>query len=210
MLWANLVMDILGAIALGTEEPRCESCVEPPRKSRKEQIIDAKMWRQILVMSAYEVLVMIILIFFGSLILFQNSFNIVTEPLRDPITRDPTDRLKLNTILFYTFILMNLFNQINCRNLDEHNINVFDKIWTNFIFIIVLIIEFVVSMFMVKCGETQLFSKIMGTAPITKNQHIVCWCLGFSVLIVNIVIKKIPLEPFRWFEENVGLESCKD
>ena len=70
MLWANLVMDILGAIALGTEEPRCESCVEAPRKSRKEQIIDAKMWRQILVMSAYEVLVMIILIFFGSLILF--------------------------------------------------------------------------------------------------------------------------------------------
>lgn len=25
MLWANLVMDILGAIALGTEEPRSES-----------------------------------------------------------------------------------------------------------------------------------------------------------------------------------------
>jgi len=45
MLWANLVMDILAAIALGTEEPRCESCTEPPRISRKEQIIDARMWR---------------------------------------------------------------------------------------------------------------------------------------------------------------------
>jgi Ca2+-transporting ATPase len=45
MLWANLVMDILGAIALGTEEPRNESFTETPRISRKEQIIDPRMWR---------------------------------------------------------------------------------------------------------------------------------------------------------------------
>lgn len=53
MLWVNLVMDILAAIALGTEEPRCESLAESPRISRKEAIIDARMWRQILVMSVY-------------------------------------------------------------------------------------------------------------------------------------------------------------
>lgn len=118
MLWANLVMDILGAIALGTEEPRCESSTEPPRISRKEQIIDSRMWRQILVMASYQLIVMIILIYFGTFMFFDQSFNIITEPIRDPVTGNPTDRLKLNTILFYTFILMNIFNQINCRNLD--------------------------------------------------------------------------------------------
>ena len=71
MLWANLVMDILAAIALGTEEPRTESSIDPPKRiSRKEQIIDARMWRQILVMSLYQLIVMLILMFFGSLIFF--------------------------------------------------------------------------------------------------------------------------------------------
>ena len=111
MLWANLVMDILAAIALGTEEPRTESSSEPPKRiSRKEQIIDARMWRQILVMALYQLTVMLILMFFGSLIFFENSFNLITTPIRDPVSREATDRLKLNTILFYSFILMNLFN----------------------------------------------------------------------------------------------------
>ena len=126
MLWVNLIMDTLAAIALGTEEPRCESCNESPRISRKDVIIDPVMWRQILVMATYELLVMLILIFFGSLIFFETSFNLVMEPLRNPVDHEGTDRLKLNTILFYTFILMNLFNQINCRSLDKDNINVFD------------------------------------------------------------------------------------
>jgi len=145
------------------------------------------------VMSAYQLVVMFILIFFGSIIFFGNSFNIVTEPIRDPLTHEPTDRLKLNTILFYSFILMNLFNQINSRNLNEHNINVFDKIWTNQIFIIVILTEFIISMYIVKSGESSILSKITGTAPISHNQHIVCWCLGISVLFVNIAIKNIPL-----------------
>jgi hypothetical protein len=97
---------------------------------------------------------------------------------------------------------------INSRNLDLKNINVFDKIWTNCVFVFILVIEFTISMFMVKCGNNHLLSKIMGTAPITKNQHIVCWCLGLSVLLVNIVIKQIPIQPFRNFEQNLNLESC--
>lgn len=118
-------------------------------------------------MAAYQLLVMLVLIYFGTLIFFEESFNLVSEPLRDPITRDGTDRLRMNTIMFYTFILMNLFNQINSRNLDEHNINVFDKIWTNVVFIIVLAAEFFISVEMVRAGKSKLFSKIVGTSEIT-------------------------------------------
>lgn len=42
------------------------------------------------------------------------------------------DRIKLDTICFHTFILMNLFNSINCRVLDtaEHSeINVFKSLF---------------------------------------------------------------------------------
>jgi hypothetical protein len=62
---------------------------------------------------------------------------------------------------------------------------------------------------MVKSANNPLISKIMGTAPISQNQHIVCWSLGVSVLFVNIIIKQIPMKPFENFEKNVNLESCK-
>jgi Ca2+-transporting ATPase len=43
MLWANLVMDVLAAIALGTEAPTLDR--DTRRISRKDRIMDAVMWR---------------------------------------------------------------------------------------------------------------------------------------------------------------------
>lgn len=58
--------------------------------------------------SAYQIFVMVILMYFGHLMFFEESFNLVTTPKR--INGEPTDRLKLDTMLFHTFILMSLFN----------------------------------------------------------------------------------------------------
>ena len=40
--------------------------------------------------------------------------------------------------------------------------------------------------------------------------HITCWVLGSSVLGVNIIIKKIPLDFFVFFGANVDLESSRN
>ena len=140
---------------------------------------------------------------------FETSFNLVTEPLRDPINHQGTDRMKLNTIMFYSFTLMTLFNQINCRSLDKDCINVFAEMHTNFVFIIVLGLELFMTFTMVRAGETQLGSSLFGTAPLTRSNHIACWVLGASVLLVNIVIKRIPLDLFVRFAQRVNLESCR-
>ena len=50
MLWANLIMDVLGALALGTEPP---SDNKESRISRNDSIINSVMWRQIICMSLY-------------------------------------------------------------------------------------------------------------------------------------------------------------
>ena len=76
-------------------------------------------------------------------------------------------------------------------------------------FIVVVLGEFFVTYWMVRAGKTSLFSKIIGTAPITHAMHATCWVLGASVLLVNIIIKKIPLDFFVFIGENVDLESCK-
>ena len=158
-------------------------------------------------MAVYQILIMLVLIYFGGLMFFETSFNLVTEPLRNT-NNQGTDRMKLNTIMFYTFILMNLFNQINCRSLDKDNINAFLHIHKNFVFIFVVLLEFIITFMMVRAGEVNLGSSIFGTAPLTTTCHIVCWVLGASVLAVNIVVKRIPLDLFAKFEQFANLETC--
>lgn len=77
---------------------------------------------------------------------FEKSFNLITEPPRNELL-GPTDRLRLDTIMFNTFILMNLFNQINCRIVDsdeKSEMNIFKTLFTHLTFIVVLGGEFFV------------------------------------------------------------------
>lgn len=92
MLWVNLIMDVLGAIALGTESPGEERI---SRISRKEGIINGVMWRQILCMGIYQIIVMLIFMYFGEMMMFKTSFNLVTAPMRDEETAKPENPLKL-------------------------------------------------------------------------------------------------------------------
>ena len=64
LLWINLVMDTLAAIALGSERPHPSIIKNPPFKE-KEQVVTKVMWRQIFGVSVYIVLVMILQFFFA-------------------------------------------------------------------------------------------------------------------------------------------------
>jgi len=86
---------------------------------------------------------MICLMFFGGLIFFEETPNLIYTPLRDPSTLRGTERLILDTICFHTFVLMNLFNMINCRIVDKDEINIFKTLFNNIYFWIVFIIEIV-------------------------------------------------------------------
>jgi hypothetical protein len=75
------------------------------------------MWRNILPQVLYQVLVMMLLMFVGQVMYFDESFNIVTSKLR--INEDPTDRLRKDTLCFHTFMLMNIINLINCTVVES-------------------------------------------------------------------------------------------
>lgn len=66
------------------------------------------------------------------------------------------------TIIFHTFVLMNLFNQINSRKLSVTDINVFKGFFNNFYFILVLAFEFTAQWFIVQVG-----GMIFRTYPLT-------------------------------------------
>jgi Ca2+-transporting ATPase len=147
MLWVNLIMDTLGAIALGTEP--CKTTGEAAgtvsrRISRRDRIMLPEMWRQVIGQAVYQILVMVVLMYFGGLMFFEESFNLITGPLRDKTTAEAAPRLVLDSICFHTFILMNLFNQINCRVVDANDINVFRTLLNNGLFWVVMAFEIAV------------------------------------------------------------------
>jgi Ca2+ transporting ATPase len=86
MLWINLIADVLGAIAIGTEPYNQDSSKQKQERiSMAHKIVLPEMWRQILGHSLYQIVVLVIMMYFGNLIFFEDSFNLVTSPERDAL-----------------------------------------------------------------------------------------------------------------------------
>jgi hypothetical protein len=91
---------------------------------------------------------MIALMYFGGLIFFEKPFHLIYTPIRDE-EGNQTDRLVLNTIMFHSFVLMNLINQINCRVIAQNEINIFKTLFNNYIFFIVFFLEMALQNYLV-------------------------------------------------------------
>jgi magnesium-transporting ATPase (P-type) len=65
MLWVNLIMDVLGALALSTEEPTLDLLNRRPYK-RSASLLSAPMIRNILVQSSAQLIMLMILLFKGT------------------------------------------------------------------------------------------------------------------------------------------------
>uniref|UniRef100_A0A1D1XC54 Calcium-transporting ATPase n=2 Tax=Anthurium amnicola TaxID=1678845 RepID=A0A1D1XC54_9ARAE len=120
LLWVNLIMDTLGALALATEPPT-DHLMDRPPVGRREPLITNIMWRNLIVQALYQVTVLLILNFGGRSILHLHS-----EP------REHADEVK-NTFIFNTFVLCQIFNEFNARKPDE--MNVFSGITRNYLFV---------------------------------------------------------------------------
>lgn len=150
---------------------------------------------------------MIILMYFGASMFAEKPFNLITEKRNTP------DRKTVDTICFHVFVLMNLFNSINARVVDADELNVFKTLFNNPIYWFVLSAEFGVQYLMLWLGgggPDALGSKITGTGPLTATQHIVCLCLGASVLLINPLVKMVPRDKFVWISMNINLEEEDD
>lgn len=64
ILWVNLIMDTLAALALATEPPSNELLNRMPY-SRSEYIINPQMWRNIILNSIYQIVVLVLVLFKG-------------------------------------------------------------------------------------------------------------------------------------------------
>lgn len=97
LLWVNLIMDTLAALALATDPP-ADSILERKPERRGTNIISITMWKMILGQAVYQLLITFLLYFGSPGIL----------PAYDPtgVTKE-----EVQTLVFNTFVWMQIFNQ---------------------------------------------------------------------------------------------------
>merc|ERR1719361_2445098 len=107
---------------------------------------------------------MLVLLFAGPS-MFGIGYNLIKTPLYNE-DGTPSYHLQHNTLMFQTFMMMNLFNMFNCRVLEskgEPQWNVLDGIWRNWWFLIIWFAELNMQIFMVGYAD---FGMIFQTTPL--------------------------------------------
>ena len=94
------------------------------------------------------------------------------------------------TLIFNIFVFYTLFNQFNCRIIDD-SINIFTRINKGFMFIIVTLCEMLIQIIIVQYGSG-IFHCVNG--GLSLSQWKICIIFSITTFIFNFAIKFIPLE----------------
>ncbi|CAO2828177.1 unnamed protein product [Amaranthus hypochondriacus] len=170
LLWVNMIMDTLGALALATEPPNDELMKRTP-VGRQGNFISNVMWRNILGQSLYQFIIIWFLQANGKF-LFR-----LTGPEGD---------LTLNTLIFNSFVFCQIFNEISSRDMEE--IDVLKGILDNYVFVAVISVTLVFQVIIVEYLGT-----FANTTPLSFMQWFVSIFVGFLGMPIAAGLKKIPV-----------------
>lgn len=132
LLWVNLIMDTFAALALATDPPQ-PSIINRRPDPKSAPLITLNMWKMIIGQAVYQLAITLVLNF-RAVDIF--GFTMVDGNLTDTLN---ADAIQVPTLVFNTFVWMQIFNQYNCRRLDNH-FNIFEGVLQNPFFIIINII----------------------------------------------------------------------
>ena len=207
LLWVNLVMDVLAAIAYSTENP--DESLKVDRITNKERIITKPMMRQIVFQTGYQLIVMLLVLYVGPLA-GGYGYNLFSTEMTYHIDNMATFRCLHQTFMFQCFIVMNLFNMINCRvvdktpqpvpedeEVDEEELaaikeankpqfNIFTRFWSNQWFWIIFFFEINIQLLIVGYKGTGFF---FGTTPLSLSMHLTAILLGLGSWGVAALVK---------------------
>ncbi|KAL4637506.1 hypothetical protein ACB092_03G081600 [Castanea dentata] len=171
LLWVNLIMDTLGALALATEKPTNDLMSKPP-VGRSKPLITKIMWRNLMAQAVYQVTILLVLQFKGKSIFGVN------------------ENVK-NTLIFNTFVLCQVFNEFNARKLDKKNI--FKGILKNKLFLAIVGITIVLQLVMV-----EFLNRFANTERLDWGQWGACiglaalsWPIGWLIKCIPVSGKKL-------------------
>ncbi|KAE8673598.1 Calcium-transporting ATPase 8, plasma membrane-type [Hibiscus syriacus] len=196
LLWVNLIMDTLGALALATEPPTDHLMHRTP-VGRREPLITNIMWRNLLIQAVYQVTVLLILNFDGKKILRLEHDS------SEHATREK------NTLIFNAFVICQnlssthintivsvrienlvfnipIFNEFNARKPDE--VNIFRGLGKNYLFIGIVAITVILQAIIV-----EFLGKFAKTVQLSWQLWLVSIAIGFISWPLALIGKFIPV-----------------
>lgn len=170
LLWVNLIMDTLGALALATESPS-DSLLDKPPIGLKDPLISNIMWRNIFSQAVYQVAVLLVLQFKGTSLLRLDG------PDADDINR---------TVIFNAFVFCQVFNEVNARKLEEKN--VFRGLLTNWLFLGIVGATIILQVIIV-----EFLNKFASTVKLSWKFWLISIAIGSLSWPLAFLIKFIPV-----------------
>ncbi|XP_028094355.1 calcium-transporting ATPase 12, plasma membrane-type-like [Camellia sinensis] len=104
LVWANLIVCMLGGIMMTTEPPTQGLMAHQPQPERTKSIMSKVMWRNFTVQVVYQTIILLAFQFEG-----QQSKHILEQNV-------------IKTMIFNTFILCQIFNVFNAMELEKKEI----------------------------------------------------------------------------------------
>ena len=182
ILWVNLVMDTLAALAFGGE-PAIDRYMKEKPKSRSEAIVNKYMWSSIVTGAIWVFILGIALLTVTPLQkVFVEGADLGTSFFNIPDLNNET-YLELGTAYFAFFIFSSVFNAFNARTTEK---NLFDNINGNKQFLTVIGLIVVVQILM-----TYLGGAVMRCHGLDPMEWVVILIMSFSIIPVDLIRKAI-------------------
>lgn len=187
LLWVNLIMDSLGALALASDKPGPDILDQKPH-SRHESMVSRHMWFYIASVVAYQLALLLALLFVGeAMVPFPAeeaaicTYDVAGLPAGSNWLDSCRGRWRL-TVVFTTFILLQVFNELTTRQL-EGELNPGRGLLRNRTFLLISVAIVGVQVLVVQFG-----GGFVGTVPLDWMQWLVAaaWASGLLVWIVGI------------------------
>jgi len=156
LLWINVIMDGPLALSLGLEKRSNEFLEEKPVK-RTDDIVNKRTFLRIIAHSIYAVLILIA----------QKKYNFLGVNVG-----------QINTSVFCLFVLIQMFNAVNARELGSKSI--IGNIGKNKLFNILLIITIIVQVIL-----TQFCGKMFDTTALDVSIWLKIVFISFSVIMIS-------------------------
>ncbi|XP_047061982.1 calcium-transporting ATPase 7, plasma membrane-type-like [Lolium rigidum] len=166
LLWVNLIMDTMGALALATDTPT-KTLMDRPPIGRTAPLISNAMWRNLMAQAAFQIAVLLALQYRG-----RDVFG--------------TDDKANGTMIFNAFVPCQVFNEFNAREIEKKN--VFAGVLKNRMFLVIIAVTLVLQVVMV-----EVLTRFAGTKRLGLGQWGVCLAIAAVSWPIGWAVKFIPV-----------------
>ena len=216
LIYLNLIMDIFGALALASTRPESGKVTY----NAGDRVMTPHMYRQIFGMAIFMVTIMMVVMFAGKN-LFNLNYSASTQTTEKPDaivdangdnildaegnkTYGPDFggmKMQHFTLIFNTFVFLQVFNLVNCRDVSAHGKWGFSGLHKNFMTILIILV--ICGVQVLSC-LTGLGRPIFETKAVDMHSFSITIVCAISCMAVNALLKVIP---DRWISKMPSLDE---